>query len=225
MDRLDGVPGGERDVCDLGRRVDRLPHLDEGAGAEGLLAVEEQAHGHDADAEAGVFLRGFEDDTGGARLERLERGVAVARPLGEEGEGAALGQQVVGTGEGLDVPAGINAAGVRPLVLPAVDGDGAGEVEERAQEGDLPQGALGQEAGHHGQRPHQQQRVDQPVDVVGHQDQRMIAAIARDALRSHHLDFAEEDLEDQAGHGPHEAVGGHGANPIPPPENPHPCPS
>ena len=43
-----GVLGVEGD---LRRGVDRLPHLHEGAGTEGLLGVEEQADGDDPDAE------------------------------------------------------------------------------------------------------------------------------------------------------------------------------
>lgn len=191
------VPRGQ---VDFRRRVDRLPHLDESAGAEGLLGVEEQAHGHDADIQTGILLFGFEDDAGGARLERLQGGIVVARPLRKQGERSSPREQVVGAVEGLHV-----AGHVRALVLPAVDGDGARELEERPEGQDLPQGALAQEAGQHRQRPQQQQGIDEPVDVVRHQHQ---GTVARNALLPHHLHLAEEDLEDQAGDATHEAVGG-----------------
>ena len=165
-----------------------------------------------------MLALGFEDDPGGAGLERLEGGLAVALPLGEEGDGAARRQDLVAADEGLGVP-----GGVRALVLPAVDGDGLGELHEGTDDRVLPQGALGQEPRHDRQRSQEQQRVDQPVDVVGDEDER---PAQRDALGPHDLDFAEEDLEEEPGEGAEEAVGGpHRADPLVPKLClPHPLP-
>jgi hypothetical protein len=194
--------GGDRILRvqgDLRRRVERLPHLHQHPRAEGLLGVEEEADGDDPRPQAGKFPLRLQDDPRGARLERLERGGAVARPLGEEGEHAPARQQLVGAGEGLGV-----LGGVRALVLPAVDGDRPGPIDERADQRVLPQGALGQEPRHHRQGTHQQDGVDQAVDVVRHQHQ---GAVERDALGSRHLDLPEKDPEDEADEGAEGAVG------------------
>lgn len=94
-------------------------------------------------------------------------------------------------GEGLGV-----LRQVRAFVLPTVDRNRSGQHQEGADQRVLPERALGQEAGMDRQGLHQQQRVDQAVDVVGDQDE---GAAARDALGSHHLDLPEEGLEDEAG--------------------------
>ena len=188
---------------DLGGGVERLPHLHQGARTEGPLAVEEETDGHDAGAEPRELPFGLEDDAGGAGLQRLQGRIAVARPLREEGEGPSLRQQLVAAGEGLGV-----LRRVAPFVLPAVDGDGAGEVEEGADGGVLPQGALAEEARRRldgGEGPDQQQGVDQPVDVVRYQHE---GVTRREALGPRHLDLAEEDAEDQANQAAEEAVGG-----------------
>lgn len=85
----DGPLGIGLRLRDLGGGVDRLPHLDQGAGAEGLPGVEEEADGDDPGAQAGVLLLGFQDDPRRSGLEGQEGGLVVAPSLGKEGEDAA----------------------------------------------------------------------------------------------------------------------------------------
>ncbi len=196
----EGADGVRTSQSRFRRGIDGISHLDQGPGAEGLLGVEEEADGHDPRPQARRLLLGFEHDAGGARLQGLEGGLAVALAFGEEGDGSPLGQDLVGAGKGLGV-----LGGVGTLVLPAVDGDGLGELQEGTDGRDLPEAVLGQEPRHDGKRPQEQQRIDQPVDMVGDEDERPVPG---DALGPHDLDFAEEDLEDEADEGAEEAVGG-----------------
>jgi hypothetical protein len=94
----------------------------------------------------------------------------------------------VAAGEGLFVLGGVD------LVLLAVDGDGSGQLDERADERVLPQGALGQEARVDRQGAQEKERIDQAVDVVRHQDH---GPAQGQMLSAGDLDAAEEDADDE----------------------------
>ncbi len=110
-----------------------------------------------------------------------------------------MDQDVVATGEGLLVLRGVD------LVLSPVDRDDARHLEERPQDGDLPERVLAQQPRPDRQRTEDQQRVHQAVDVVPDQDER---AVQRDQLLPHHLDALEEDPQEEPNQGAESAVGG-----------------
>ena len=165
----------------------RLPHLDKGA-ASGRSPWRRRGGrpARCAVPSPGMLALGLEHDAGGAGLERLEGGSAVAHPFREEGEAPPSARsswqraKVSAFFEGSD-----------PLVLAAVDGDGLGELQEGADEGVLPQGALGEEPRHHGQGSSSRSGSMSPLTWLA---ARTSGRSRGDALGAHHLDFAEEDL-------------------------------
>ena len=113
-------------------------------------------------------------------------------PSGKSATAAPRGQLGVAARERLVVLRHVGAA-----VLAAVDGHGAGEDEQRGDDGMRPERALGQEARAHVQEPREQRGVHQVVLVVGDDDERPVAG---QAVGAEHRHLPEED----AGQGPRE---------------------
>jgi hypothetical protein len=180
------------------RQSERGSDADEGPGAESGLLVVGEAYRQDDDVGDVVVDRCAEGDSRRSRLQRLELELVVAHPLGEERDHAAMSEQLATRPECRRIAIG------RDVVLGPVHGDDAGQFQERPERQDREQGRLAEKAGVPAERRHQQEAVDQPVQVVGHQHDR---GRRRDVPRSLEFDPAEEDADQEAGERPHRRVG------------------
>src|SRR5690606_30228518 len=121
-------------------------------------------------------------------------------PLGEDRQAAAGGQDAVTAVERLDVARRVDARVAGP-----VDRHRAGEIEQPPEPRNPPERALAEQAHLESERPDDEHRVDQPVDMVGHHDER---PGGRQAIPADDLDPAEEDGEYEAAERADEAVEG-----------------
>jgi hypothetical protein len=124
----------------------------------------------------------------------LEGQLVVADSLGEHRHHAPGSQQRVAGGERRHVV--VSRLGIdRP-----VHRDHPRQLQERPQGRDLEQGGLAQESGVTTEGGHEKKAVDEPVRVVGHQDDR---TRVWEVLAVLDLDAAEEDADQktrQRGH-------------------------
>ena len=172
--------------------------MDEGARSEPRLGVVREPDGDDHHVIDPVVERRFEGNPCRTRPEGLEPQLVVADAFGEHGHHATIRQDGAAGGKGRSVA--VPGDGVHG----PVDGNDAGQLEEGPQDGDAEEGRLPEEARVAAQRGHQEQPVDQPVRVVGDQDDRPRGWDAIDGVQ---LDRAEED--------PHEHPGQQGHQPLP----------
>ncbi len=181
----------------------RLPsrtHLNEGARPEGRLGVIRKPDGDDHDTGHTVVDSSPERDPGRSRLEWLQHGLVMTDPFGEQRHLAPLDEQP---------PTGTEAALVarrRLTVFGPVHGDDPGELQKGPQRKDPKKRRLPEKMRKARQRGHQQQqRVDQPVYMVGHDHRRHIDGQVSETLQ---LDPTEEDPDQQPGQSPHRPISG-----------------
>ena len=146
-----------------------------------------------------------QSDAGRPGAEGLQRGPVVADPFGEDGQQPAVGQHVVGGGEGRGVAVG------GPAVLGAVHRYHAGQMEEGPEERIAEEGGLPEEAGVALEGGEKQQPIDQTVAVVGHQHGRP-ARVQPVAVLD--LDVAEEGADQETGQPHHQPRAGAGRRPV-----------
>jgi len=143
-----------------------------------------------------VFVGGgAQGDPGRTGLQGLEHRLVVADPFGEESHEGPAGEQPP-TG-----PEGVVVGGRGLPVGGPVDGDHPGQLEEGPEEWDPEEGRLPEEAGQGG---HEEQGVDETVDVVGHEDG---GTVDRELPEALDLDPAEEDPDEDPGQPPHRPLG------------------
>ena len=184
-----------RRELDLLGRIDRRADDDEGAGAKPAAVLEQEPHRQDAASQRAEAALGFEEDSRSAGLQRLQLRFVVADPLRKDRDDAAARELFVAAREGLEVLRGVGA-----FVLAAINRDDSGKVADLRQHGDLPQGALAEHAGGKSERPEEEHRVDQAVDVIGDDNQRYparCAVSARHSLSPDDFDAAKEDRQNQ----------------------------
>ena len=187
--------GAEPGAGELGH-LDRFAEHDDGPAAGLDPALERHPDRHDHDVGRG--RQRPECDPRGARLHPIEPGAIAGGALREDRHGRPLCELAM---------AGVEHGGVVARTVAvggAVHGEHAGEPQERAGDDHLPQRCLGEEAREPAEDAGHDDRVDEAVAVVGH-DQHW--AIAREPLAPAHLDRSMERQHEAAGDQTDGAVG------------------
>ena len=186
----------------------RLPEGDEHPAPEGLPGLEGEPDRNQDERRSGVRTSGclggrsrrlvVESDPRRARLDSLDASLGVRGALGIDREHVAGGESLTGRGERLGV-----AIGPVRVVLPPVDGDGAGAGQEAGEDRVPEERGVGEVVDLPWQCRRDQERVDQ---VVGMVDAEENGAPRRDAPCLAHGHLAEEEPDPEARREPQEGV-------------------
>ncbi len=190
-----------------GRDGDRREEPDARPRAEARRVVVADAHRDEGDVLGGArglaSRLGAEGDPGDARLEREEPGHVLARPLGEDEDGAPGGDDLLAGREGLRVL--VLGAGLERGAFPvhaALDGHGAESAEEDGAQRVLEERGLGDEVDAPLEPRPDERHVHERVRVGRRDDDRARG----DVLLALDLDLREVDRERDARDGAEDPV-------------------